>query len=432
MKNLSRRQFLKAAALSSTMLAVGVAPGLRTLADSAARKWTITGDDVPQLTSFDGLMQQFIQARGIPGAQLAVGVQGRLVYARGFSWNANPDEVVQPTSIFRIASVTKPFTSAAIMRLVQEGKFKLDDPVVKILDLTPPKGQKPDPRLKQVTILNLLQHQGGWDRDLKDSYDPMFHDEIISRALDVSLPISIKDIVTYMNGQPLQFDPGTKYVYSNYGYCLLGRVIETVTGKAYADYVQDTILTPLNIHGMIQGRSLEKYRAHGEVAYYAQATKVPSVFGAQAPAKVPAPYGSFNIENMDSHGRWVANAIDLVRFAQSFDNPQHDPVLSKDSIDRTFAVPATGMDHGTYYACGWQVRPINKHGQNTWHSGGLDGTATLLVRLVGGIDYAVLFNQRDDPSGLSYDDMDAALHTVIDPVQTWPDHDLFPKYNGGV
>jgi len=54
-----------------------------------------------------------------------------------------------------------------------------------------------------------------------------------------------------------------------------------------------------------------------------------------------------------------------------------------------------------------------------------------LVRLVGGIDYAVLFNQSYDPSGLEYD-IDSALHTVIDPVQTWPQHDLFPKYDGGV
>jgi hypothetical protein len=78
------------------------------------------------------------------------------------------------------------------------------------------------------------------------------------------------------------------------------------------------------------------------------------------------------------------------------------------------------------------VRPIGKRGFNTWHTGGLDGTSTLMVRLVGGIDYAVLFNQRDDPSGLDYGDIDDALHTVIDPVQNWPTHDLFPKYNGGV
>ncbi len=50
-----------------------------------------------------------------------------------------------------------------------------------------------------------------------------------------------------------------------------------------------------------------------------------------------------------------------------------------------------------------------------------------MVRLVGGIDYAVLFNQSDDPSGLSYDDIDGALHSVIDPIQRWPTHDLFPK-----
>ncbi|MHB8628791.1 MAG: serine hydrolase domain-containing protein [Aggregatilineales bacterium] len=432
MKTLYRREFLKLAAISGTMLAAEPLSRLHAFADSTGRKWTITGDEVPELTSFDGLMQQFMQARSIPGGQLAVAVRGRLVYARGYTWNAKPDEVVQPTSIFQIASITKPFTSAAIMRLIQDGKFKLNDPLVSILDLTPPKSQRADPRLKQVTILNLLQHQGGWDRDPKGAFDPMFYDATIARALDVPVPISIKDIVTFMNGQPLQFDPGTKYVYSNYGYCLLGRVIETVTGQPYVQYVQDTVLTPLNIHGMLQGRSLLKDRAPNEVAYYSQATSVPSVFGSQALAKVPAPYGSFNIENMDSHGRWVANAIDLVRFAQSFDNLANDPVLSQESIAKTFAVPATGMDQGAYYACGWLVRPIDAHSQNTWHTGGLSGTYTLLVRLAGSIDYAVLFDQSDDPSGLSYDHIDGALHTVIDPIQNWPVHDLFPKYNGGI
>src|ERR1041385_4426137 len=145
MKTLSRRDFLKAAAISGSMLAAGSVPAFRALADTPPRKWTITGEEVPLLKSFDGLMQQFMQARSIPSGQLAVAVEGRLVYARGYSWSAKPDDAVQPTSIFRIASITKPFTSAAIMHLVQEGKFKLDDPLVSLVDLTPPKGQWPDP-----------------------------------------------------------------------------------------------------------------------------------------------------------------------------------------------------------------------------------------------------------------------------------------------
>jgi len=431
MKPFSRREFLSTAAASGMALVAGSVPYLRTLADAPVRQWTITGDEVPTLTSFDGLLQQFMQARSIPGGQLAVGVKGRLVYARGYTWSANKDEIVQPTTIFRIASITKPITSAAIMHLAQKGNFKLDDLLVSILDMTPLKGQHNDPRLKNVTILNLLQHEGGWDRDSPGTFDPMGHDQAIAQALDVPLPISIKNIVNYMNGQPLQFDPGTKYHYSNYGYCILGRVIEKVTGQPYANYVQDTVLTPLNITGMIQGRSLLKYRAPHEVAYNDPATRVPSVFGSEAPGKVPAPYGSFNLENMDSHGRWVSNAIDLVRFAQSFDDEATDPILSKESIDALFAVPPTGIDQGAYYGCGWMVRPMGDHTWNTWHAGGLAGTSTLLVRLASGVDYAVLFDQWADPSGLSYGDIDGALHTVIDPIQTWPDHDLFPKYSAG-
>ena len=87
-----------------------------------------------------------------------------------------------------------------------------------ILPFGPPEGKQIDPNLREVTILDLLQHLGGWDRD--ETFDPMFADARISEALDVSNPINHANIITFMNGQPLQYEPGTKYAYSNYGYCL--------------------------------------------------------------------------------------------------------------------------------------------------------------------------------------------------------------------
>ena len=81
-----------------------------------------------------------------------------------------------------------------------------------------------------------------------------------------------------------------------------------------------------------------------------------------------------------------------------------------------------------YYACGWDVRDWGDDGRNTWHSGSLDGTHTLMVMRWDGVNWCVLFNQRDDPSGLSYWDIDGLLHFAADAVTGWPDHDLFGIY----
>ena len=98
-----------------------------------------------------------------------------------------------------------------------------------MLDLEEPKkGAKFDRRWREVTIHQLLQHTGGWDRD--KSFDPMFHNNQICEELKIPSPALQKDIIRYMVRQPLDFNPGERYAYSNFGYCLLGRVIEKVTG----------------------------------------------------------------------------------------------------------------------------------------------------------------------------------------------------------
>lgn len=71
-----------------------------------------------------------------------------------------------------------------------------------------------------------------------------------------------------MTGQPLQYNPGTTYAYSNYGYCLLGRIIAAVTGQSYAEYIKQTVLTPLSVARPIQGRTLPAYRLSTEVKYH--------------------------------------------------------------------------------------------------------------------------------------------------------------------
>lgn len=373
--------------------------------------WRQTGPEVHELSAFDATMKDFMISRKVSAGALAITNDSRLVFARGYSWTREDSPATDPNALFRIASLSKPVTSAAALKLVEEGKLGLNEKVFDILPFECPEGQHPDPNLEEVTVLHLLQHLGGWDRD--ESFDPMFRDKRISRTLDVPLPISHADIITYMNGQPLQHKPGTKYAYSNYGYCLLGRVIEQRTGMAYEDYVRKKVLLPLGITGMKPGRSKREDRAPGEVSYE---------------AKRDGAYGAFNLENMDSHGGWLASAPELVRFAASFDDPQSCPILSAESIEAIFALPETiapeKYERGErYYACGWNVRDFGNGRRNTWHTGSLPGCYTFMARWSNGVNCVVLFNKR----GSGFAEIDPLLSKAAKSVTAWPEHDLFDE-----
>ena len=371
-------------------------------------------------------METFVSEHKVPGAALAVAKDGKLIYARGFGYaDKEKGEPVEPTSLFRIASVSKPFTSAAIMQLVEQGKLSLDQSWLPILGLHPRPDQHPDPRLSTITLTELLQHRGGWDRD--KSFDPMFRPILIADYLHTPPPAGPEQVIQYMLGQPLDFTPGERYAYSNFGYCILGRVIEKTSRESYEHYVRTHVLAPLGIHDMRLGRSLSQFRAEGEVKYYPRGSSN-CVFPPNLGKRVPSAYGGWNLEAMDSHGGWIASAPDLVRFACAFDHPNHSPILSSNSITQTFARPR-GETGAVYYAFGWQVRHINSRGGiNTWHNGLLDGTSSLLVRRHDGLAWAVLFNASHDPERKLLGTLiDPLVHQAADQVKSWPDRDLFPE-----
>ncbi|MHC4701600.1 MAG: serine hydrolase domain-containing protein [Planctomycetota bacterium] len=372
------------------------------------RVWRETGPAVPELSVFDETMQDFMVSRKVSAGALAITHDSRLVFARGYTWARADSRATQPKSLFRIASLSKPVTSAAILNLVEDGKLILDENVADVLPYGCPDGQQPDPNLKEVKILHLLQHLGGWDRD--EAFDPMFGDERISKALGSPLPISQSDIITYMNGQPLQHVPGTKCAYSNYGYCLLGRVIEQRSGMAYDDYVSKNVLLPLGIRRMRLGRSKLRYRAPTEVRYESSHESM---------------YGAFNLENMDSHGGWLASAPELARFAAAFDDPRDCPILSTESILTMFALPETiapdKYERGAvYYGYGWNIRDYGNGSRNTWHTGSLPGCYTFMARWSNGVNCVVLFNKRDSDFG----EVDPLLWKAVKSVAAWPERDL--------
>ena len=427
----SRRQFLTTAAA-----------GLTCWSCTRPSYSKITGGTVPKLAAYDDLMTSFVREHKPPGAALAVSYQGRLVYARGFGFaNLEKQDPVHPAALFRIASISKPFTSAAVMRLVQQGKLKLDARVFPILKLEPhlEHGAHIDPRLHDIRVHHCLQHTAGWNRD--KSFDPMsaVTAEKVAKSLKVPLPIHPKQIIRYTMGKPLDFDPGAEYAYSNFGYCVLGRVIEVISGRPYDEFVSRQILTPLGILRMRQGKNLLRDRAPGEVRYYDSKKRIGrAISGPIIGEQVPLPYGVECIETMDANGGWIASAVDLLRFAVALDDPKHSPILNEDSILAMLTPPPGAVGHGpignakpVYYGCGWEVRPASALSckYTKWHTGMLAGSSTLLVCRQDRINWAVLFNSDADSKGKEFEGLiDPLLHQPADEIKDWPEIDLFPKF----
>jgi N-acyl-D-amino-acid deacylase len=435
---LNRRQFIALSSLTAAALCVGSigARAAQSVGPSAG-----TGDSNPRTAAYDEMMAAFMAKYRPPGAALAVTKDGRLVYARGFGYaDTQRKDVVQPSSLFRIASLTKPFTATAVMQLMQQSKLKLDDKVFSILKLQPflARGARVDQRIYGITVQQCLQHTGGWDRD--KGFDPMSADaaQQIARALGVGLPINPEQIIRYTMGTPLQTDPGTTYAYSNFGYCVLGRVIQAMSGGSYDDYVTRRVLAPVGITGMRLGKNLLKDRAPGEVRYYDSGGRTgPAISGPDIGHQVPLPYGVECIETMDANGGWIASPVMLVRFLDAFNDIKNSTLLNEASITAMLARPpgAPGLDNGkpaaAYYGCGWMVRPIG--GRQTrytkWHFGLLSGSSTLMVARDDGLNWAVLFNSDADKDGNEFSgSIDALMHQTADAIRQWPDGDLYSKF----
>jgi CubicO group peptidase (beta-lactamase class C family) len=394
----------------------------------------ISGAAVPGMVSYDQTIRDLMRKYAIPGGAVAVLRDGKLIYARGFGYadveNRTP---VQPDALFRIASVSKPITGVAIMKLVEEGKLKLDDRVAPfIAHLTPAQGATVDPRWEQITIRHLLNHTGGWDRDKPNGgFDPMFRPAIAAAAVNAPAPASAEKIIRYMKGMPLDFTPGEKHVYSNFGYAILGRVIERLSGMPYEEYVRARVLQPVGANRTRLGRTRMRDALADEVKYYfpgmgLNAPMVQSVFPGEG--TVPVNYGGYYLEALDSHGGWVSSTVDLLRFMAGVDGRANRPdilgaALDAEMISNGYAVCPGGA---CYYAGGWMIRPTQGDA-NWWHGGSLPGTTSLLVRSYHNFSWVALFNARSDTGNFD-GELDAALWKALAGVTSFPTHDLFSTF----
>lgn len=390
-----------------------------------------TGTTHPALSQIDDVIAEYLRRHHLPGFAVGITRGSRLVYARGHGYaDVGKREPVQPASLFRIASVSKPITAIAVIQLVEKGQLDLDAKVFDLLDDAETATAFVDERCREITVRHLLQHRGGWDRDV--SFDAMFRSVQFAESAGTNPPAGPKEIMLAMSQVPLDFAPGERYAYSNYGYCLLGRVIERVTGQSYGDYVQSAVLQPSGITDMRIGGSRLADRHAGEVRYYDPGSSR-SVFATDLGQPVPAMYGAWHLEAMDAHGAWIASVVDLARLAVRCRPDAEQPLLSPESWQAIRERPdgaaghnADGTDRNPYYGLGFSVVTDATGAQSLTHSGSLPGTNTRLTIRPDGTAIIILSNARTSPTAPRVvDGLLEQLTPALDAVTNWPDTNLF-------
>jgi N-acyl-D-amino-acid deacylase len=385
-------------------------------------RYPVTGKAGPGLEALDAAVLALMKRHGIPGASLAIAKAGKLVYAKGFGWaDLAAGTPADPRTVFSLASLSKPITALAILLLVDQGRLDLDDRVFAILrHIRPPAGARVNPALGKITIRQLLNHSGGWDR--AKSGEPTNWGPQIARALRVPLPLTDEQFISFMMTQRLDFEPGTQYHYSNVGYILLGRVVEKVSGQPYEQFVQQRVLGPVGVKNAFLNLGGRASYGPGEAHCYLAGTNV------QLPP--------MNLPLVHAAGGWCAPSVSLVRFLTAVDGSRVRPMLTEKTFLQMLAPPRQpfkGRTDGYYNALGWPKALMRDRAFTYVHDGQYHGMRTFMKRSPQGINWALLFNVSMEPDQIDARALTQAVREVrerVEGIKSYPNVDYFVDYPG--
>ena len=317
-----------------------------------------TGAERMQHAEIDRLMDRY--AGAVPGASLLVIHDGVDVVRRGYGL-ANLEEGIEagPATNYRLASITKQFTAAAILLLAEDGRLQLDDRARRWLPSLPVAADA-------ITIRHLLTHTSGLI-DYEDIMPEMPGD---TQLLDADV---LRILETQERGY---FEAGSAYRYSNSGYALLARVVERASGRGFPDFLRERIFLPLGMHetlAHVRGGPPIEHRAYGYSESGGKWTRTDQ-------SSTSAVLGDGGIySSIDDLAKWDAALYD-------------DRLLSAESRRLAFAAATPTDDPDIAYGFGWRIT-----GDSLWHSGETIGFRNVIVRYPARRLTVVLLSNRNDP-----------------------------------
>jgi CubicO group peptidase (beta-lactamase class C family) len=375
---------------------------------------TTVSDTFPEAEKIIG---SFLHRWSIAGASVAVARDGKLIFAKGFGLADTVQKIqAQPYNQFRVASISKLVTAVAIMKLSEEGKLALNTKVFGSEGiLNDPFFDNPkDSRVLDITVEQLLGHEGGWSQRYGDQ---MFMPMVVAEKMNVKPPVDTRTIIRFALDKRLQYTPGQGRAYSNLGYSILGLVIEKVSGMPYEKYCREEVLEPLGIYDMAIAGNLQSEKAPFEVTYYENTDNIlkPSIYGT---GEMVAPrYGGNDIRALGGAGAWIATAPDLMRLLLSVDGFQTRPdILTNESIQFM-----TDNSNG-FAPIGWKATVMDG---NWYRTGSFPGTAGMLKRQPDGTAWVVLLNTSawNGPEIYSY--IGKMMSRAVAAIEPQSDYDLF-------
>ncbi|MDD6364032.1 MAG: serine hydrolase [Bacteroidales bacterium] len=312
--------------------------------------------DIPELGGMDRKVRAFMDRWALQGACLAVVRNDSLVFAKGYGWADREKEIrMEPNMLMRVASVSKLITAVGIMNLVDREYISLQDKVFgeegllvgPLYDRTVGNSD-----YSAITVEHLLRHQGGFVND------PMFEPKMVRSFLGVQGSLTADDYIRYELAHRLRYCPGTVNRYSNFGYLLLSRIIESVMEEDYESFIDRNILEPLGIMDMHIAQNLYMDRYPGEVRYYSHDVSRNS-------------YGDNDITVLSGAGAWCCSIVELAKLVAAIDGrPEVEDIISPESV-----ALMTAYDDPAMFALGWN----DTNPQVGWtRTGTFTGTSALI------------------------------------------------------
>lgn len=277
---------------------------------------------------------------GNPGCVVLVAKDGRVIYKKAFGM-ANLELIVPVTEnmVFNIASITKQYTAVAILRLAEQKRLSLRDSLQKFVPDFPFKGHT-------ITIEHLLTHTSGIKDYLQIDYPALYMER---------WDFSPGQLIDSFKHQNLLFDPGSKFTYSNSGYYLLGYIIEKITGLSYQQYLQDSILKPLDLTHTYFDRN-DEIIPNRVTGYRKEGERIKNIG-----------YWSPTIEY--AAGGLISNVDDLFKWHQGIYKYK---ILQKGSLEKAFIPYQLNDGTKSNYGYGWFLKTRNGV-SSIEHQGGLPG-----------------------------------------------------------
>ncbi len=382
-----------------------------------SRSFTRTGQAVPELAHFDTYVEDLMTTHRVRNASLAVTRYGRLVYARGYTHAEPGSFITQPTTPFRLGSISKPLTGTLIHDLISRGTggFSFSTSMVNYLGIT-----NYSPGGGSATIHRLLQHVSGMKNVLSEQEA---RDWWLNQTGLSFVPLPLDENIIVRNGCTLGFDSIDVYRYSNLGYTALGQVVEQATGQAYLTALRNRLFAPAGTTALYQQRPRPENHAPGEAPYFLPASTL-------EPTNLFSDYrlmaNQYAREYWDSAGGTVSSAMVLARaVAGAFCIGDSSPTLLPTArasalLRRTFPRPNGSSKNVT--DAGWNWSDLGNGRFLYTHDGAVDGFGARVVFTSDGLCIVLLTNMSSVTSSGS------ELVAEADLVQNWPSHDLFPNY----